>query len=114
VGQVEARLDHDAKTANYQGVARCISSGLRQGELDAARRRFLAVHRSAETKGMVHALTARSYEAQGQLERAQEQYQKALGEDPLNLELHRGYWALKRKLEERRHGFANRRPPPTR
>ncbi|HLL82199.1 MAG TPA: serine/threonine-protein kinase, partial [Longimicrobium sp.] len=58
LGQVEARLDHDARISNHAGIARCLATGLRQGDLDAARKRFLAVHRSAETKGMVHALTA--------------------------------------------------------
>lgn len=104
LGQPIKRAWHDAGIGNYPGVARCITGGLGVPELEALRARFLAEHRGAEARATVLAVTARSFEAQGKDDQALEQYERALALDPLNLELHKGYSALRRRAAEtRRH-----------
>lgn len=98
LGQAEARAEHDARIGNFFGVARCLASGMRADDIEARRKRFLEAHRGADTRATVYALTARSYEAQGQWEKALAHYEQALAEDPFNLPLHRRYWSLRRDV----------------
>jgi serine/threonine-protein kinase len=104
------RLEHDAWRGNYAGVAQCITSGLTATELESLRGRYLLAHPGAEVRERMHASTAASWEAQGEIAQALTAYEGALGADPLNLQLHQRYWSLKRR--DPRPGAA--RPSPGR
>jgi serine/threonine protein kinase len=97
LGQPRQRIEHDAWRSNYAGVARCISSGLSAAELESVRARYLLAHPGAEVRGRIHAATASSWDAQGELTQALTEYEKALSVDPLNLQMHQRYWTLKRR-----------------
>jgi serine/threonine-protein kinase len=103
LGNPARRARYDAGIGNFRGVARCIIAGLSLPELEALRSRFMAENRGVETKATVLALTAGSFEAQGQWDKALEQYELALALDPLRLELHQKYSKLMRQEEARRH-----------
>ncbi len=103
LGHPARRARHDAGIGNFRGVARCILAGLSLQELEALRSRFLAENRGLEAKATVFALTAASFESQGQHDKALEQYELALALDPLRLELHQRYSKLMRQEEARRH-----------
>jgi serine/threonine protein kinase len=91
------RIEHDAWRGNYPGVARCISSGLTATEIDALRVRFLQAHPGAEAKERIHATTAAAWESQGKIDLALAEYEKALTNNPLNLQLQQRYWTLKQR-----------------
>lgn len=93
------RVDYDAATGNYRGVARCIAAGLTVTELENVRKGFLETHAGAETRARIHLATARSWETREQLRPALEEYEKALVVDPINLEAHQRYWAIRRRLD---------------
>jgi len=97
LGQPGQRIAHDAWRANYAGVARCISSGLTATELESLRARYLLAHPGTEVRERIHATTASSWEAQGELTLALTEYEKALSADPLNLQLQQRYWTLKQR-----------------
>ncbi|HEX8706297.1 MAG TPA: protein kinase [Myxococcaceae bacterium] len=91
------RIEHDAWRGNYPGVARCISSGMTATEIDSLRARFLQAHPGAEAKERIHATTAAAWESQGKMELALAEYEKALTNNPLNLQLQQRYWTLKQR-----------------
>ncbi len=91
------RIEHDAWHGNYAGVARCIASGLMTSEIDSVRARYLIAHPGAEVRERMQATSAAAWEAQGQIAQALTEYEKALGADPLNLQLQQRYWNLKRR-----------------
>ncbi|WP_224247781.1 serine/threonine-protein kinase [Hyalangium gracile] len=97
LGQPRQRIEHDARHGNYPGVARCISSGLTATEIETLRARYLQAHPGAEMRGRMHATSAASWEAQGKIDPALTEYEKALSADPLNLPLQQRYWSLKRR-----------------
>jgi serine/threonine-protein kinase len=90
-------------------VAQGIASGLSASELEALRARFLLAHPGAEVRERIHANTAATFEAQGEIARALAEYEKALGVDPLNVQLQQRYWSLKRR--DPRPGSAARPTP---
>jgi serine/threonine protein kinase len=97
LGQPQPRVAHDAARANFAGVARCISSGLTATELESVRARYLLARPGTEVRERIHTTTATAWEAQGKIELALTEYEKALTADPLNLQLHQRYWNLKRR-----------------
>jgi len=96
LGNPARRAEHDAFTGNFRGVARCLTAGLGLTELEACRDRFLAAHRTAAERARIHEYAAQAFSRRGDIHRALRQYELALALDPLNLELHHPYWALKR------------------
>jgi tRNA A-37 threonylcarbamoyl transferase component Bud32 len=98
LGQPHSRLEHDAWRGNFAGVARCISSGLTDAELESLRARHLLAHPGAEVRGRMHANVAASREARGELVPALTEYEKALALDPLNLTVQQRYCSLKRRV----------------
>jgi serine/threonine protein kinase len=103
------RLEHDAWRSNYAGVAQCIASGLSANDIESLRTRYLRAHPGAEVRERIHASTASSWEAQGDIDRALTAYEEALSADPLNLQLQQRYWNLKR--HDPRPGSATTPPP---
>jgi hypothetical protein len=91
------RIEHDAWRANYAGVARCIAGGLTATEIEAVRARYLQAHPGSETRERIHSTTAAAWEAQGRIDLALAEYEKALTADPLNLSLQQRYWSLKQR-----------------
>jgi serine/threonine-protein kinase len=97
LGHPRQRIEHDAWRANYPGVARCISSGLTATEIESLRARYLLAHPGAEARERIHTTTAAAWEAQGKIDLALAEYEKALLADPLNLQLQQRYWNLKQR-----------------
>ena len=94
IASAPRRVETDAETGNFRGVARCISAGLTVTALEEHRSRFLARHPGSEAKAHVHGVGARSFEAAGKRSEALESYERALEIDPLNLALQQRFWAL--------------------
>jgi len=91
------RMELDAESGNFRGVARCISAGLTVTVLEQHRARYLATHPGADARAQVQAAAARGYESSGQRTQALEAYERALELDPLNLGLQQRFWALRQR-----------------
>ncbi len=98
LGNPLARVEFDANRGNFQGVARCISAGITVTDLEGLRRRFLESHPANESKALVDFTTGSAFEANGPVGLALVEYEKALGQDPLNLRYQQRYWGLKKKV----------------
>jgi serine/threonine-protein kinase len=98
VGQPRNRLDYDAARGNWKGAARCIAGGVSVTELDLARRRYLATREKVEGMAHLHFTTGAAWENQRDLQRAQQEYERALALDPLNLAVQQRYQALRRQI----------------
>jgi serine/threonine-protein kinase len=98
IGQPKNRLEYDAGRANWRGVAKSISGGVSVTDLDQARRRYLSTHDRVEGAAHLHFTTGNAWESQRDFTRAQAEFERALGLDPLNLAYHQRYQALRRML----------------
>ncbi len=95
----KARADYDAQRGNFQGVARCLNNGLKEADLLAKHKLFASARPGLEARVQQHLGRIKLAKGRGNHPAALKEYEVALGLDPLNLELHKAYWALKRKLE---------------
>lgn len=93
----QQRMEYDAHTGNFDGVAHCISAGVTVSELETARKRYLAAHPGAQTNGHIRYVSGLAYENSRSAKEALDSYAQSLKADPLNLKTHQRYWALKRK-----------------
>jgi hypothetical protein len=91
------RAEYDAARGNYRGVARCIVAGLGAGDLDMARKRYLAEQCQSEVVAQAHAASAQAHLRGGRVAEAMRELGQALEADPLNLPYHRLYWSLRRR-----------------
>ncbi len=98
IGQPRHRLDYDAQRGNWKGTARCIAGGVSVTDLDNARHRFLAERSRVEGTAHLHFTTGAAWESQKDFLRAQQEFERALSLDPLNLAFHQRYQALKRTM----------------
>ena len=99
IGVPAERLAYDARQGNHQGVARCIAAGLPDAVVEQRRAEFLKERPGADARAQQCLSRARVARAMGNSAFALAQYEEALGADPLNLELHRHYWQLRRERE---------------
>jgi len=99
VGVPSERLSYDARQGNHQGVARCIAAGLPEAIVQQRRNEFLRERPDAASRAQQCLSRARVARALGNTGVALAQYEEALAADPLNLELHRDYWQLRRERE---------------
>jgi serine/threonine-protein kinase len=98
VGSAAERLAYDAGIGNLAGVARCIAAGLPERLLAERRQEYLRTRHGAEERARGCLSRAKVARAVGNLAFARAQYEEALGADPLDLDAHREYWALRREL----------------
>ncbi|HVP67365.1 MAG TPA: serine/threonine-protein kinase [Anaeromyxobacteraceae bacterium] len=99
VGVPSERLSYDARHGNHKGVARCIAAGLADAIVNQRRSEFLRERPDAASRAQQCLSRARVARAMGNNGFALAQYEEALAADPLNLELHRDYWQLRRDRE---------------
>jgi serine/threonine-protein kinase len=99
VGSAAERLAYDAGIGNLAGVARCIAAGLPERLLAERRQEFLRSRPGSEERARACLSRAKVARAVGNLAFARAQYEEALGADPLDLDAHRDYWALRRELD---------------
>lgn len=95
----KGRLEYDAARGNFEGVARCISTGMSVSELEAARARFLEGRPGLAGKSNGFLLAAQTQESMQQLSAALQTYSDVLKTDPLNLTAHQRYQAARRRLD---------------
>jgi serine/threonine-protein kinase len=99
IGVASERLAYDVRCGNHLGVARCIAAGLPEALLTQRRLEFLREHPGATElarKCLSRAKVARSL---GNKDFARAQFEEALAADPLDLDAHREYWALRREAD---------------
>ena len=99
IGVASERLAYDVRCGNHLGVARCIAAGLPEALLAQRRLEFLREHPGATElarKCLSRAKVARSL---GNKDFARAHYEEALAADPLDLDAHREYWALRREAD---------------
>jgi len=106
LGNLERRVEYDGSRRNATGIIRCLAEGLTVSQLEEARQRFLARERGADSRSLVHLLSARLLEKSGQNAQALAAYEQAVQADPLHLEALNGYRTLQLKLR----GGETRRP----
>ncbi len=99
IGVAAERLAYDAGSGNHLGVARCIAAGLPDALVAQRRQEFLRARPGAEERARQCLSRAKVARAVGNLAFARAQYEEALAADPLDLDIHREYWALRRDLE---------------
>jgi serine/threonine-protein kinase len=96
LGVASERIDHDARTGNHLGVARCIAAGLPDAVLAKRRADLLRERPGAAEKAAACFSRARVARAMGNVAVARAQLEEALSLDPLNLDIQKEYWALRR------------------
>jgi serine/threonine-protein kinase len=96
IGVAAERLAHDARIGNHLGVARCIAAGLPEALLAQRRQEFLRERPGAEERARQCLTRAKVARAVGNVAYARAQYEAALAADPLDVDIHREYWALRR------------------
>ena len=99
IGVASERLAYDARSGNHLGVARCIAAGLPDALVAQRRQEFLRERPGSEERVRQCLSRAKVARAVGNLAFARKQYEEALAADPLDLDIHREYWALRRDLE---------------
>jgi len=99
VGVASERLAYDARSGNHLGVARCIASGLPEALLAARRLEFLREHPGAAERARQCLSRAKVARAVGNRDFARSQFEEALAADPLDMDAHREYWALRREAD---------------
>jgi serine/threonine-protein kinase len=99
IGVASERLSYDARSGNLLGVARCIAAGLPEALLAQRRLEFLRERPGSEARVRQCLTRAKVARAVGNLDFARAQYEEALAADPLDLDIHREYWSLRRELE---------------
>jgi serine/threonine-protein kinase len=98
LGNLERRVEYDGARRNAAGIIRCLAEGLTVSQLEEARQRFLVRERGADSRSLVHLLSARLLEKSGQHAQALAAYEQAVQADPLHLETLNGYRTLQLKL----------------
>jgi serine/threonine-protein kinase len=99
VGVASERLAYDVRCGNLLGVARCIAAGLPEALLAQRRQEFLREHPGATERARKCLSRAKVARAVGNKDFARAQYEEALTADPLDLDAHREYWALRREAD---------------
>ena len=99
IGVAAERLAHDARIGNHLGVARCIAAGLPDALVAQRRQEFLKERPGAEERARQCCTRAKVARAVGNLAYARAQYEEALASDPLDVDIHREYWALRRDTD---------------
>ncbi len=98
IGNPAARAAFDAERGNFAGVARCISAGLTVTDAETLRRKYFAVHPDRLAKSQIQLATGNAYDTRSSFPQAFAAFEEAIRADPLNVELHKRYWDLKRRL----------------
>jgi hypothetical protein len=96
----KSRAAHDGASGNFQGVAQALASGLAVEDLATLRREFLATRWDAAGAARAHVKEAMRAEYSGRVNEARTELERALHLDPLDLEVHNLYWALRHKMEQ--------------
>jgi tRNA A-37 threonylcarbamoyl transferase component Bud32 len=99
VGVASERLAYDVRCGNHLGVARCIAAGLPEALLAQRRLEFLREHPGATERARKCLSRAKVARSLGNKDFARAQYEEALAADPLDLDAHREYWALRREAD---------------
>ncbi len=99
IGVASERLAYDARSGNHLGVARCIAAGLPDALVAQRRLEFLRERPGTAERVRQCVSRAKVARAVGNLAFARAQFEEALAADPLDLDIHREYWALRRDLE---------------
>jgi serine/threonine-protein kinase len=99
LGVPAERLAYDVRHGNHLGVARCIAAGLPEAVLAQRRAEFLRARGGVSERIAALLTKAKVARAMGNLEFARKQYEEGLSLDPLNLDLQREYWLLRREKE---------------
>lgn len=94
------RIAYDAGRGNFLGVARCLAAGVDEAAVRTLRSRFLAARPNIEAMLQPVLDTAAENERVGQLRDALDALATALKLDPLDLDLHRRYWSLRRRTRK--------------
>jgi serine/threonine-protein kinase len=95
----KSRAAHDGASGNFLGVAQALSDGLSVEDLAHLRRQFLATRWDAAPTARAHVQEGMRAEYQGRMNEARTELERALQVDPLDLEIHNLYWALRHKME---------------
>lgn len=98
LGDPVQRAEYDAARNNFHGVGRCIQAGLTVTELENCRRRHLARFPHARRIAASLLAAATAFELRGQKGEALANYERALAQDPLDLNLHLGYARSRRNV----------------
>lgn len=96
-----SRASYDADRGNFVGVARCIGAGLAPEAMARLRQAFLKRRPEAESAARPHVARADEAELAGNLDRALASLTAALEADPLDINLQRRFWHLRRRQKER-------------
>lgn len=99
IGVASERLAYDVGCENHLGVARCIAAGLPEALLAQRRLEFLREHPGASERARKCLSRAKVARSLGNKDFARAQYEEALASDPLDLDAHREYWALRREAD---------------
>jgi serine/threonine-protein kinase len=92
----ERRAAYDTARGNFAGVARCIAAGLPAEAIDRLHREHLKAHPDKQVASQAFAREAQECESRGDQDGALGALGRALQEDPLDVELQRRYWRLRR------------------
>ncbi len=96
LGSPAERLMFDARHGNFRGVAHCMTAGTTAAVVEARRRAYLAERPGQAERAQRHLARAQVARKLGNPAAAMLEYEAALSADPLDLEIHRAYWELKR------------------
>jgi eukaryotic-like serine/threonine-protein kinase len=97
LGSPAERLMYDARRGNFHGVAHCVTAGTPPAVVAARRRALLAEQPGHAERAQRHLTRAKVAAKLGNAAAAVSEYEAALASDPLDLELHKEYWEMKRK-----------------
>ncbi|HEX7624826.1 MAG TPA: serine/threonine protein kinase, partial [Anaeromyxobacteraceae bacterium] len=99
LGTPGERLMFDARRGNFQGVAHCVTAGIPASVIEARRQALLAEDPRSVAEAQRHLARAQVATKLGNLPSALAEYTNALRRDPLDLEIHKAYWGLKRQVD---------------
>lgn len=91
------RAAHDAASGNYLGIAQALAAGLSMEELTQLRTQYLSTRWEAPATAKALVKEALLAEFNDNLNDARIHLERALAVDPLDLETHNRYWALRRR-----------------
>ncbi len=97
LGSPAERLMFDARHGNFHGVAHCVTAGTSASVVEARRKALLAERPGQAEEAGRHVARAQVASKLGNVAAALVEYEAALAADPLDLEIHRRYWQLKRE-----------------
>ncbi|HYS80247.1 MAG TPA: protein kinase [Anaeromyxobacteraceae bacterium] len=99
LGTAGERLMFDARRGNFQGVAHCVTAGTPASVIEARRQTLLAEEPRRAAEAQRHLARAQVATKLGNFPSALAEFASALRSDPLDLEIHKTYWELKRKVD---------------